>query len=117
MSVQRAESADLRGLRVGGLGGLRVWNPDTQRLWGLTGSTGEEALAVWLRSEGAEWGTRQRKSERVPSGEIKRLGVDKSEKAQIRGAEVLRMGDVRGLGRLTYTLVGVSGQSDGGVVY
>lgn len=28
---------------------------------------------------------------------MRKLGVDKSEKAQIRGAEVLRMGDVKEL--------------------
>lgn len=66
-----------------------MWNPDTQ---GLRGSTGEETLAIWLRSEGAEVGSEW--------GDKRKLGVDKSEKAQngrcegaeVRGGRVFRLG-------------------------
>lgn len=88
VSVQRTECGGLRRLRVRALGGS-VWNPDTQ---GLRGSTGEETLAIWLRSEGAEVGSEW--------GDKRKLGVDKSEKAQngrcegaeVRGGRVFRLG-------------------------
>lgn len=62
----------LRGLRVRALGGSEC-GILILRVWDLRGSTEEEALAVWLRSEVAEvkGGTRQRNSERFPSGEIR----------------------------------------------
>lgn len=71
VNVQRAESGDLRGLRVGALGDSEC-GILTSRVWGLRGSTGERNFSNRAQVWGCcnEGDTRQRKSERVPSGVI-----------------------------------------------
>lgn len=92
VSVQRTERGALRGLRVRALG---CSERGILTLRGLRGSTGEEALAVWLRSEGTEGGTRRRKSERLLSREMrggwKRTSLRKLRVGDVKELRVFRL--------------------------